>query len=1617
MWFDRIVTVIKYLIISLVFLFIFFFAAVNLPVSQRIITQKANNYFDSKKLPVQVEKITLLVTGRVGLKQPQIIVPSGDTLLNADQISVAIRITPLIFKKLKVKAVTINQATVSLRKDSISGALNLVSLFSPATNAPDAKSRSGRKWQIEAESVKLNNVRFSFVDDAGGIKVWQSVGRLFVKLNSLSLNDRSVDVSEIDMESVTGGVELMNDKAPDEKQAANEPSPWKFRLGNGDLKDIRFVLHQPDMKQRMEISLKRADISETTLTLADHTIMTAGIELQEPVAGIFSSPSKTTTDDLTGIESGAGFPGPWSIIGNNITISSGGVNKGEYAGDEKMIARSPMIQVADLNTAIQDLVLTERESNINIDRLSFTLGNGFELKKGKIAFHSDSTSKSLLEAAFETGSSMANVRLEAEDDLNSIISSFLSVPFSLTIDRTEISADDILRFIPDLKEKVSAETLINFKLAAVMNISGTAERMNLSNVELRTRSGATLKLKGEIANITSPAAATVNIDLSADNITRQRLTDLISIAGSSIDLPEFELLTLLGSFTGKVSEPDFHLSLKIDSGIITSEGSVDIPEKKYALNVGYSSLDIGKLAGINDLGKASGNIDLTGTGTSPLRIDAKGSISVDSVEYNGYTYRDISIEMDGIQGLIEYAIKATDPSLDLNLAGSADIRDSVIRGSISGFFNVDAGRLHLYKDLAVRGSVEGEADYVQGDLGLTVSLRNIMLLRDNTSETIDSFSLTINSTDSVVDADIESDFMNAAFHSAGSVADLSKVFSEGMGKGFAVIDSTIGNRVPFLTALPETSLSLHSTYDPFISLLVPDSIFGYDNIDLEFVRDTTGISRIDIGVKRFNAGGSSGSGATVHMEKTAEESLLMIKADSIRIDNIVLSNLVTEINIADDTALYSIQSGDMQGQPLYYIAGEAYKNYGKIETRSTEQVWIINGFRWNVSPGEFLVIDPVQRDFSAAMHWKADQRTIDIYGSKRDKLYFECRNVGLNMLLVPGMNTFGYEGELTGKISYDGNSKTELGIRMDSRQMKLADQLLGDFRITGDYLADTLGNIESDMMAELNDTSKLSLVLRSDKNASRQNVKADFSGIPLNIFEPLLSKYVSGLSGEVNGALVLDVKGGVPAIDGKIQIEETRLRVIPLNASFHLPDNQIIFEKNNITFTNFTVLDSLNKTLTLNGTISLRGPDDIIADLRVTSDRIQVMNTSAKDSPSFNGSILVNTNLHITGPVSSPTITGGVVLAEGTVVNYTYTEDLSVSETEKTVTFASLTEETDTLEAVRATLNSISRLPDIEASIEINPNSLFNFQITRGFDIGAEIRGGGFLTYSLNQNHMIDLSGSYEINQGSAVLKIPGWPRKDFVITPGSTLRWDGGIDNPDLNIETTTRVRGSYVNPVDGANREVDFLVNMRLSGRLSQLEILFDVTSKDQYLTSVFNSLSKDERMKQAINLLIFEMINLPSVQSSSDYVTQQINQFWESQLNQLTKSAIKGIDFSIGIDTFTGATAEGGEKTYTSFTYEVRKQMFHDRGSVMVSGRVNDNSPMSSQSSTVIENFIFEYSLDSARSKFLKVYRQQNYEDLLEGEVIKSGVGFIYRKNYDRLSDIWRRKTGDGRRKTED
>jgi hypothetical protein len=390
----------------------------------------------------------------------------------------------------------------------------------------------------------------------------------------------------------------------------------------------------------------------------------------------------------------------------------------------------------------------------------------------------------------------------------------------------------------------------------------------------------------------------------------------------------------------------------------------------------------------------------------------------------------------------------------------------------------------------------------------------------------------------------------------------------------------------------------------------------------------------------------------------------------------------------------------------------------------------------------------------------------------------------------------------------------------------------------------------------------------------------------------------------------------------------------------------------------------------------------------------------------FTGNVFVDTRISVEGPFTGPDISGNIRLSQGSEIFYQHMEDLKMTETERIVNFVGYAPG----EAVEKSppLSGQGRVgrSSIATVIEIDPRTRINFTLAkRMFTIYLDVKGGGNLQYKL-ENEQMALSGKYEIGEGTTFLKLVGWPDKSFDLVEGGFIRWDGLAENPELGIEAESKVSTSYVNPIDGKNRDIDFFVMLRLTGYLEELDVIFTIRTPDQYVMSIINTLSPDEQMRQALSILLFEAIDLPGISSSTNYMAAQVNQILSSQLNQFTQSAIKGVDISFGLDTYDQSYQDGSNETTTSLSYEVSKKFLNNRAQIEFSGRLKDANETTTTDHS-LNNLSFEYTLDSAATKYLKIYNEHTYDDVFEGEVIKTGVGFTYRKRYKTLKDIWRRK----------
>ncbi len=133
MYLKRIITFFKYFFLSLAILFILIVAGINLPLSQRLITENVNRLLLSKGIPASVDKLTLLINGKVGADNLEMLGAGGDTVIYAGKVRVSARVVPLIFGNVKVSSISISDAVVHIKMDPETGKPDFLALLARAT--------------------------------------------------------------------------------------------------------------------------------------------------------------------------------------------------------------------------------------------------------------------------------------------------------------------------------------------------------------------------------------------------------------------------------------------------------------------------------------------------------------------------------------------------------------------------------------------------------------------------------------------------------------------------------------------------------------------------------------------------------------------------------------------------------------------------------------------------------------------------------------------------------------------------------------------------------------------------------------------------------------------------------------------------------------------------------------------------------------------------------------------------------------------------------------------------------------------------------------------------------------------------------------------------------------------------------------------------------------------------------------------------------------------------------------------------------------------------------------------------------------------------------------------
>jgi len=1530
----------------------------NLPFTQRFATGKVNQVLSSSSVPIHLDAIRKIMPGSVIIQGVVISGLQGDTIIYAGELEADIRLISLLRSKVMLKEVVLDGALVELARINSAEKLNIAAAFQSG-KLKDAVSleKPPAKWEISIRKGTLSNIRFQMNDSISGVHISQDASLIKLDNFDISLPKREINIRSLFLDNAMGSVHLTPRLKPPETRKG---PPWNLGFDKLAMEDMDF------------------GFSRAVDSLDIRTIIGKG-----------------------------------SVRANVFDLVSRTVDIEKISLDKSMLAINGRRVFHEIDLQTEDLRLDETQAALKLRKMAFEMENGFSLKKmsGELDSNRD---KTWLQVDVQTKNSRLGLKASADETYGDILAAPGQIEqATVEIEKSLISLKDLLCFLPELEGWPIYEGLAASQIEVGMHLDLKASSLDVSGMTISQERNFSIKLGGNIQKVFNLADATGDMHLSVSGLNQVWLEELATASGISHPFPDLSDLKLEGNLSDSLVSPEISLTLVSQRGNMDVIGSLDIQKKLFALGYSLHGVALGELLAVPDLGSFTGAGEIKGKGFSGDELQASFYLHMDTLGFKSYPYQNFQFTGTIQPGVYGLQMVAKDPSMIGDMQLSLELADSAIVLKTSGLLQAQLDDLHLYGD-SLNLQTGFDASLINKDQVLEIELhsRDLTLITPQKTAVVEELIAYFKSDSARSSFQLDADFMDADIQLVKPLNEL-----DSLGKGYQhyfasfkkASHFTATNRV---TLLPEINATASILYHDLFDVFMGDSGFHFSRLDASIRKQS------DQNSLRTTITGGELSYKILETEKitavltdSAGLILLELQSDSTSLLSGPEFMLKLQANLSNRNMLASLSVDDYGNQDLYLIevAGRADSN--KIFLEIPDQRLILNGSEWQLEDPELLSIDLADNSFYPSLQMKRDSSHLQINTRSEDSLItyaMDLNRVELTSLIRNDIFQGSPDGSFTGSIEYqtDGNTEKNIDTDLLISDLSFFGQTYSEIWMEGRFSRGVSDSYIFDLHAR---TDSLDVQVNAEKNAlGEREMKGLFTHFPLVLIEPFVEEYISDVEGSLSGNFDMSSRRGRERFTGQLLFHDARTKVRLLNSVFRIPDQEIDIAEQKVVFDEFTILDTLDRPLKVDGFIEFRGQKSPVADLNITSSELKVMSRKKRSNVLFTGNVFVDSRISITGPLTRPDIGGIIHLSEGSEIFYNHMEDVRMTETDKIVNFVSHSPLGEEIQA--PVLSGQGRLgsTSIATVIEIDPSTMINFTLAkRMFDIYLNVKGGGNIRYN-QENEQMALSGKYEIGEGTTLLKLVGWPNKSFRLAEGGFIRWDGMVENPELGLEAENKVSTSYVNPIDGKNRDIDFFVILRLTGYLEDLNVLFTLRTPDQYVMSIINALSPEEQMRQAISVLLFEAIDLPGISSSTDYMTQQVNQILTSQLNQFTKSAIKGVDISFGLDTYDESARDGSSETTTSLSYEVSKTFLNNRAQIEFSGRLKDaNQESSSNTDHSLNNLSFEYTLDSAATKYLKIYNEHTYDDVFEGEVIQTGVGFTYRKRYKTFKDIWRRK----------
>lgn len=1637
---------------SIVALLLLLAILIQVPSIQNFAKDKAVTYLQNKiKTKVSIDRIAVKFPKEIVLEGFYFEDQKKDTLLSGKRLEADIDLFKLLSSELEVNSVSLQNANANISRNK-EGAYNFDYIIK-AFESKTPTDPNSEPFKISVENVNLENVNFNFKDDFSRNDIRIKIANFDTKFKKFDLDKMDFDIPNIKLD----GLKLVLNQDVVEKIAEisintldtiSKRKDFSLKLDKISLSKIDISYDNKDSKLGSGIFLGNLELSVNEIDLNKQLLDFETFELKN-LKGNLRLGAKDKQLITPNLDTTAIAQTGWKVKLNAVDLQNIAFKYDDM--QSKPIPKGIDYSHIDLdkfNLKAEKLYYRNDTTTGNIKSLIGIEKSGLQIQALKTDFfygpkkvHLNNlylkTPQTLLQNSIKIGyPSIASLKKNPEN-----------LGLNLILTQSKLGFKDILLFVPYLQKDNPFKSNPNAIVYLNARLNGKLKDLNILLLEMSGIGNTKISASGRIIGWPNAQKAYYDLDIKKLSSTSK---DVLSFAPSgtipnNIQLPS--QFNVQGKFKGSMQNFKTNLALNSSFGNAKVNGLYDQRiknQEKYDATVSLLDFDLGKLIKNDSLGKVTLNAKVKGKGLDPKTARAELDGIVQKAVFNKYTYRDLTLKGNIKNGLFDVKSAMKDQNLTFNLAANGNAKDKY--PSVQLKLNLDIAdlqKLNLHAGpMKLRGNIDADIansnpDFLNGE----ISLSNIQILQQAEVVVLDPIKIVAFADNEKNNIKISSQFLKAEVDGKYKLTTLATAVKKSLSK---YID--LGNlKSNVASGEQQLTFKLFVDNDPILFKIFP-KLTGLEPINISGkYNNVTDSLEVKGTIPRIVYNNNTIADGKINMEAKGNALEYQFSVATIESGEIKFPRTSLSGKVENNLLSYALETKDTKDKQQYFITGELRHNDSKNILKIDAGNFVLNYDKWHINPENSIEFGDKRLHINQFyLENSGNELKIQSQGNQDNApLQINFVNFKIETILnVIKKDKLLMQGLINGSALVE-NVMTNPTFTSDLKIDKFAfkGEAVGDIAIKVDNKTNNLLAANVTLSGEGNDVN---LVGTYKINDGTFDLNLDMNTLNVKSIQGFSMGHIADGTGYLSGNFKITGTTDAPKINGELNLNDAGFRITKINSYFKTSGEKVRFQNEVIAFDNFTLFDENDNELTVNGTIHSADFRNYDFGLTVVANGFRAIHSEAADNDLFYGDLFLDTKLNINGTLDNPIIGGNVKIIEGTKFSVVLPQsDPSIADREGIVEFVDednlYLKQTATLEKK---LNQSALIGmDVSIAISIEKEAELTLVIDEGNGDYLNLKGEAELTGGIDLSGKTTLTGKYEFSEGAYEMNF-NMIRRKFDIQKGSNIVWNGEPTMANLNITAIYTVETAPINLLGnqlGAvsqsvkntyKQKIPFQTFLKMNGELLKPEIKFDIILPDgNYGVSsdiVTASQAKLEQLRQEpaeLNKQVFALLLLNRFIGENPFASesggtsveslarQSVSKILSQQLNDLAGDLISGIQMEFDLESTEDYTS-GTMQNRTDLNVGISKKLFDDRIKITVGSSfgVEGQERANEDVTNIAGDVALDYQLTKNGRYMVRVYRKNEYQVAIAGQVVETGLAFVVTMSYNKFRELFHQSSED-------